>query len=375
MARQANTIVPVRFGGKATDAQFNDNIAEMVDTAIQMVGQINTPFLSQCKTSTARTTVHTWTQDTYMAAENTARPYGDQMTPEGYKPETQRYTVQQTIHKTNSVSEEEERTKKHGYGSLINRIMMKQGIALRLGEEKHILTENQGSQIAAGAGAGSPADNGYVAKTPALQGILFTHSKVGTKGSPKPGGWSQANDQSTYQGSWTARTAATEGTAKSNTGKVVLTLDDTLDLIDDIKKANSTPMPHRQLWMGRDLKAEFSGFNNEGIGAMRTQVGMGAQGQITRGISMITTDLGETVTLNWSPTFEDNFDAIYNVNASDVEICYMFRNLRVKLAKKGLSEEFGLATNFGVKVKKEPSAGVLYDRITKAKFDSLPATP
>ena len=339
MARQVNTLIPVYRSG---DALFNAGIAEVVDKTIQMVGQTLTPFLSRTKSEIATSTVSEWIEDGYLPKEKTSRPYGDQMTPSTYQREKKRRVIQETRHLTHSVSEEEERTRKYGYSSTKNRLMMKQGISLRQGIESSWWNDNQGSQEAL-------ARNQYVGRSPQAQAIISRNGKKAA--SATNGGWNEA------QNAFVARTPAANAGAR-----VVLTLDDTIDMLDQVKQDYSDPMGHTELWMNRHFKAEFSGFSNQGLGAMRTQVGLGMQGQITRGISMIKTDLGRTVSLNWSPEIDDDNYNIYNINAGKVTYCYMFRNLQVRLAKKGLSEEFGLATNFSVKVKEEAGAAALYDR-------------
>ena len=341
MARLANALIPITAAG---DALANPGIQEIVDNAIVMVGQIKTPFVSRIKGERAVSPKLEWETDTYLEPVTDAKPYGDQMTPQAYTREKRRQTITETRWTMHSVTKEEQRTLKYGYGmNTRSRIMMKQGISLRVGMERTILNNNQGTQEAA-------AGNTYVGITPCLEAIITTNTKRGTGGATV-GGWTDASKK------FNARTRAA---AAGN--RVVLTMSDIVDLVDGRTEDYSTPMAHKSLWMNRDLRAKLSSYSQSGISQLRTQVMPGSPATVSYGVDMIRTDLGSVVSVNYSPQMTSSNYNVFNVDPAKIKICYMFRNLPVTLGTKGLSDEFGMATNFALKVTDEQGLGALYDR-------------
>ena len=343
MARVANALIPVTT---STDALYNPGIQEFMDRSIQMVGQDKTPIISKTRgqniasTGTPRTQ---WMTDKIPDAEKTSRPYGDQMTPTIYTREERRESTVETRWQMHSVSEEEERTAKYGYGSLRARIMMKQGIAIRKGMEQTIINDNQGTQYAL-------AGNQYTAKTPTLEALLSTNVEHGT-GAANEGGWDAATK------TFTARTRA----AAAN-DRVVLSFNDMVQMVDDICKDYSEPELHTNFWMNLDFKAKAADFKADGNAPFRTMLMPGQAGHVTQNIDVITTNAGKTIKLNWSPQMAADNTNVFLVDPEKLTVAYLFRNLPVVTGKKGLSTEFGTATNFGLIFKPEAGAGGLFDR-------------
>ena len=343
MATFANSVVPIR---NSNDANHNPTILEYIDRVIQMVGQTKTPFMNRVKwknISGTGTPTPDYILDTYYDPEETSRSYGSTISVSSVHNPTTQQIVLESRHKAISISEEEERTAKYGYKSRQMYERMKVGVAIRVGIERSFLNNNQGSQVAL-------TSNQNIGKTACLEAIISTHAKIGTGGATKTG-WS------TTTRSFNARTRAMD-----NTERVVLTYDDLISLHNEIQNSNSSPEVHNEYWMSAKFKRVCSGFSQDGIAQQRTQVSAGMAATVTSNVTMIYTDLGGMISLNWSPQFDDDNANVFLVQPDKVEVCSLYRNLPFVLGKMSMSKEFGIATNFGFKLKTEAGAGALFDR-------------
>ena len=342
MATFANSVVPIK---NINDAAHNPTIFEYVDRVIQMVGQTKTPVMNRVmwkNISGTGTPTPDYFEDTYYEAEETSRPYGAVISVDAVHNPTARQVVLESRHKAISISEEEERTAKYGLKSRSMYERMKVGIALRVGMEKSLLNNNQGSQVALTA-------NNNIGKTACLEAMLNTHVRVGS-GATK-GGWNS-----------TTRKFASRTRAADDDARVLLTYDDLVSLHNEIQNSNSSPEVHNEYWMSARFKQVCSGFSQNGVAQQRTQLTAGMAATVTSNVTMIYTDLGGAISLNWSPQFNADNANIYLVNPMKIEACSLFRNLPFNLGKTALSREFGIANNFGFKLKTEGGAGALYDR-------------
>lgn len=345
MTRMTNALVPIYT---KTDSEFQPEQVENLDKVITMVGQINTPFLRECtwKRMDAKTPYPQWLEDTYLDPIKTARPWGDQMTPAAYARGKRRQSITQTVWACHSFSEEEKAVTSRGgvagYNSVAARIRMKQGIAIMTGMEQTILNDNQGTQL--------PLDsNGYTGKTPTLEAIIKRNVKKAS--SATVGGWDESSEK------FVARTRAADDAAR-----VAISFEDLIDLKNDIIETYSTPGSATQVWMNLAFKTKIASFSQSGVTQLRSMAGMGDAVTVTRNVDMIKTDTGHTLSLKWSPQMKNANNNLIYANPNRVEICSLFRNKPVTLGRKGLSEEIGLATNWGLKVSQEAGMGALFDR-------------
>ena len=342
MATFANSVVPIR---NDADAAHNPTIIEYIDRVIQMVGQTKTPFMNRVKwknISGTGTPTPNYILDTYYAPEETSRSYGSTISVASVHNPKTRQIVLESRHRAVSITEEEERTAKYGIKSRQMYERMKVGVSIRVGVEKSLLNNNQGSQVALTA-------NNNVGKTACLEAMLNTHVRIG--------------DNAT-KGGWNENTSVFASRTRSPTAgdRKVLTYDDLITLHNEIQNDNSAPEVHNEYWMSAKFKRVCSGFSQDGIAQQRTQVAAGAAATVTSNVTMIYTDLGGMVSLNWSPQFDDGNANIFLVEPNKLEACSLFRNLPFVLGKTSMSKEFGIATNFGFKLKTEAGAGALYDR-------------
>ena len=343
MTTFANAVVPIRKPG---DAAHNPTIMEYMDRVIQMVGQTKTPFLNRVmwkNISGSGTPTPNYILDTYYEPEEQSRSYGSTISVSSVHNPTTQQVVLESRHKAISISEEEERTAKYGVKSRSMYERMKIGIALRVGLERSILNNNQGSQAADSA-------NSNIGKSATLEAVLNTHVRLGN-GAATKGGWNKTT------GVFTARSRS-----QNDGDRKVLTYDDMLELHNDIQNSNSSPDVHNEFWMSAKFKRVCSGFSQNGVGQQRTQITAGMAATVTSNVKMIHTDLDGGFTLNWSPQFDDDNANLFLVDPSKVELCSLFRNLPFILGKTALSKEFGIATNWGLKLKTEAGAGALFDR-------------
>ena len=346
MATFANSVVPIRNPVGVDDANHNPTIIEYIDRVIQMVGQTKTPFMNRVmwkNISGSGTPTPNYILDTYYDPEETSRSYGSTISVSSVHNPTTQQVVLESRHKAISISEEEERTAKYGVKSRQMYERMKVGVSLRVGIERSLLNNNQGSQVAL-------SNNENIGKTATLEAIISTHTRKGTGGATVTG-WSKTTN------SFNSRVRA-----PADGNRVVLTYDDMIELHNEIQNSNSSPEVHNEYWMSAKFKRVCSGFSQDGIAQQRTQVSAGMAATVTSNVTMIYTDLGGHISLNWSPQFKDDNANVFLIQPDKLEACSLYRNFPFVLGKTAMSKEFGIATNFGFKLKTEAGAGALYDR-------------
>ena len=331
MSRVLNIVKPIVSN---SDSRFDSATDEIVANVIELLGPTITPFLSRAKCEWVDQQVHEWEE--YFDGSNNNEPlsYRDQMSAYIQFPK-KRITVQETRRCIHSSS-------KRCLDSLRGRIM--QAVALECSIEASILNDNTGSQLAA-------SDNNYAAKTATLEAIIKQNSKVGTGGATV-GGWDESK-----------MTFVPRRRAPNAESRELITLDDVVDISDQIAKSYSSPNGCSELWMNHNLRDTlFIGNSNEKLRHVQNGLEHKTHIPITRGIDFIRVDSGQMLCINSSPNMSEKNANMFNIPPRTVSVCYRFRNRRIPCPEGTSYNFYGVETNYGLKLNPEISCGALYDR-------------
>lgn len=310
---------------------LNTSVMESLSRRISDVTPTDTPFFSGIKRRSAKSYVEEWQVDELNDVVTTARPYGDDYSAETRRNPARRQNVLQTVWRSFTISDEEEKVRSAGFNSRMAFEIMKCGKEQKIDIENILINLNQASDI-------PTASNNVTGKVGSFMTWLETNTDRAGNGSD--GGYS---------------TSSKETDARTDGSRRAFTETQLVEVLQDLYE-NAGGIQGNVIHTNVVQKAKFGAF--DGIAPMRNPQAGKMQATIIGAANVYLSSFGSIrMMLNRHMRKRE----VLVVKSAGLELRTFFMFRPKYLAMTGNNRKFGMSSSFTLCVKNEKQHGMVAD--------------